>query len=103
MFFSNGFPRVLLLVAISLTSAITLAQSPETSLTQNHKASTTAKAATIVTEAGAISGVRDGGLSVYKGVPFAAPPVGDLRWRAPAPVAHWTGTRKADEIGRASC
>jgi para-nitrobenzyl esterase len=101
MFFSNGFPRVLLLVAISLTSAITLAQSPETSLTQNHKASTTAKAATIVTEAGAISGVRDGGLSVYKGVPFAAPPVGDLRWRAPAPVAHWTGTRKADAFAPA--
>ncbi len=36
---------------------------------------------------------------VFKGVPYAAPPVGDLRWRAPKPAAHWDGTRKADEFG----
>src|SRR5580658_7607961 len=36
---------------------------------------------------------------VFKGIPFAAPPVGDLRWRAPKPAAHWEGTRKADEFG----
>ncbi|HXC22869.1 MAG TPA: carboxylesterase family protein, partial [Steroidobacteraceae bacterium] len=41
-----------------------------------------------------ISGVREGGLSVYKGVPFAAPPLGELRWRPPSPSRHWTGTRK---------
>jgi para-nitrobenzyl esterase len=50
----------------------------------------------VVTESGSVSGVREGGLSVYKGVPFAAPPIGDLRWRPPARVAPWTGTRKAD-------
>ena len=38
------------------------------------------------TEYGAISGVHENGMSVYKGVPFAAPPTGDLRWRAPARV-----------------
>ena len=32
---------------------------------------------------------------VFKGVPFAAPPVGDLRWRAPKPVVPWQGARKA--------
>ena len=32
---------------------------------------------------------------VFKGIPFAAPPVGDLRWRAPKPAAHWDGVRKA--------
>jgi para-nitrobenzyl esterase len=36
---------------------------------------------------------------VFKGVPFAAPPTGDLRWRAPKPAAHWDGVRKADEFG----
>ncbi len=36
---------------------------------------------------------------VFKGIPYAAPPVGDLRWRAPKPAAHWEGTRKADEFG----
>jgi para-nitrobenzyl esterase len=40
-----------------------------------------------------IRGTRNG-LSVYKGIPFAAPPVGDLRWRAPVHAATWTGTRK---------
>jgi para-nitrobenzyl esterase len=48
-----------------------------------------------VTESGRISGMSDSGLSIYKGVPFAAPPIGELRWRAPAPVASWTGTRSA--------
>jgi len=35
---------------------------------------------------------------VFKGIPYAAPPVGDLRWRAPKPAAHWEGTRKAAEF-----
>jgi len=38
----------------------------------------------VVTESGTISGVNADGLSVYRGVPFAAPPVGGLRWRARA-------------------
>jgi para-nitrobenzyl esterase len=35
---------------------------------------------------------------IFKGIPFAAPPVGDLRWRAPQPAAHWEGVRKADQF-----
>jgi len=35
---------------------------------------------------------------VFKGIPYAAPPVGELRWRAPQPVALWQGVRKADEF-----
>jgi para-nitrobenzyl esterase len=50
----------------------------------------------VVTESGSVTGVREGELSVYKGVPFAAPPIGDLRWRPPARVAPWTGTRETD-------
>src|ERR1051325_11544313 len=47
---------------------------------------------------GDIAGVPalDPGVTVFKGVPFAAPPVGDLRWRAPQPPAPWQGVRKAD-------
>ena len=55
----------------------------------------------VVTESGAISGIREGGLSIYKGVPFAAPPVGELRWRAPVRVVSWTGTRNADAFAPA--
>jgi hypothetical protein len=36
---------------------------------------------------------------VFEGVPFAAPPVGALRWQAPQPAAPWTGVRKADQFG----
>ena len=46
-------------------------------------------------------GVSANGLSVYKGIPFAAPPVGDLRWRAPVRSAPWTGIRKADAFAPA--
>ena len=41
----------------------------------------------------------DPSVRVFRGVPFAAPPVGDLRWKAPQPVAAWKGVRKADEWG----
>jgi para-nitrobenzyl esterase len=39
------------------------------------------------------------GIRSFKGIPFAAPPVGDLRWKEPQPVANWTGVRKADHFG----
>jgi para-nitrobenzyl esterase len=55
----------------------------------------------VLTEGGKISGGRANGLSVYKGVPFAAPPVGDLRWRPPQHAAPWTGTRKASAFAPA--
>ncbi|WP_421737367.1 carboxylesterase/lipase family protein [Caulobacter sp.] len=38
------------------------------------------------------------GIKAYKGVPYAAPPIGDLRWRAPAPVVAWTGERRTDRF-----
>ncbi len=53
------------------------------------------------TESGLLSGVpgRDASITVFKGVPFAAPPVAELRWKAPAPVTPWQGVRKADQFG----
>jgi para-nitrobenzyl esterase len=41
----------------------------------------------------------DPSVRVFRGVPFAAPPVGDLRWKAPQPVSAWEGVRKADQWG----
>ncbi len=53
------------------------------------------------TDGGLVEGTAEDGLTVYRGIPFAAPPTGELRWRAPQPAAKWTGVRKADAFGRA--
>ena len=50
-------------------------------------------------ESGDLEGVVDEGVVSFKGIPFAAPPVGDLRWRPPQPAAPWTGARQAAEFG----
>jgi len=39
------------------------------------------------------------GVRIFKGIPFAQPPAGDLRWREPQPVKNWTGVRNADQFG----
>src|ERR1700692_2022868 len=46
-------------------------------------------------ESGAVQGAYANGLSIYKGVPYAAAPLGELRWREPQPVRAWKGVRKA--------
>lgn len=62
-----------------------------------HAYATTAPMATI--DSGKISGAIDDGVASWKGIPFAAPPVGALRWRPPAPAAAWAGVRPATEYG----
>ena len=52
------------------------------------------------TTAGIAEGLREDGLAVFKGLPYAAPPVDALRWRAPQPAKPWQGVRKADAFGR---
>ncbi|MBI1330877.1 MAG: carboxylesterase family protein [Alphaproteobacteria bacterium] len=54
-----------------------------------------ARAATVQTDAGRVRGVEEDGLSIFKAIPFAAPPVGPLRWHAPDPVKPWPGVRDA--------
>jgi len=58
----------------------------------------------VTTEAGVVasSKVEATGVTAFKGIPYAAPPVGELRWRAPQNVAAWKGVRTAEEFG-ASC
>jgi len=52
-------------------------------------------------EGGLLQGAVEDGLRVYRGIPYAAPPVDDLRWRPPQPAPKWEGVRAADQFGRA--
>jgi len=54
---------------------------------------------TVRIESGLIEGVREGDITVYKSIPFAAPPVGSLRWKAPERALPWKGVRPADSFG----
>ena len=51
------------------------------------------------TPEGELRGMRGAGVRAFLGVPYAVPPVGELRWRAPRPVQPWAGTRDATRIG----
>lgn len=53
----------------------------------------------VETSRGIVRGAALDGVTVFKGIPFAAPPVGDLRWRAPQEPGAWTGVRDATEFG----
>jgi len=53
------------------------------------------------TQAGLVQGTVENGVTVYKGVPFAAPPVGPLRWRAPQLPKPWVGVKAADRFAPA--
>jgi para-nitrobenzyl esterase len=56
----------------------------------------------VITDAGTVDGIIDSasGVAVFRGIPYGAPPIGNLRWRAPQPAAHWKGVRDATHLGK---
>ncbi len=53
----------------------------------------------VTTANGIVEGINDSGVDIFLGIPFAQPPVGDLRWKPPQPVKDWSGVLKADQFG----
>ena len=65
-------------------------------------AACTPKNPIVTVEGGKIQGTVTDGIAVYKGIPFAAAPVGELRWKAPQPVVPWDGVLVCDHFGAPS-
>ena len=57
----------------------------------------------VTIEWGMVRGTAEGGLISFKGIPFAQPPVGALRWRTPQPVKPWQGVRNASKFAPMLC
>lgn len=74
--------NILFAILFMFTTGICIAQQP----------------APVKVEQGLLQGISEDGLNVYRGIPFAAPPVGDLRWKAPQPAAKWDGIKQADKF-----
>jgi len=79
-----------MMMAVTITAATTLSASA---------AARGSDALQVTIDSGTIAGDEEAGARSWKGIPFAAPPVGPLRWRAPQPVTPWAGVRPATAYG----
>src|SRR4030042_1927865 len=80
-----------LLIALVLLSTIAVSCAPAPVAIQDP----------IKIDTGQISGTTVGDIHVYEGIPFAAPPMGDLRWKPPQPAASWQGVKDCTKFGSA--
>ena len=94
----NGVRAARLVVCLACVGAAlapAAAQSPATAV------ASLVDTSVIHTASGPIEGLSEGGVLSFKGIPYAAPPVGELRWREPQPAAPWQAVRKAHAVGPA--
>ncbi|QKZ15747.1 carboxylesterase/lipase family protein [Spirosoma sp. KUDC1026] len=88
MFFKSSPTLRLFLASLFVSAVLAFTAAPDPS-------------APVPVTGGRVSGTlnKAGDIRIYRGIPFAAPPVGALRWKAPQPVKPWSGVRKCDAFG----
>jgi para-nitrobenzyl esterase len=89
----------LLAATAAVTGLAVLSQNATATATRSP---TTEDAPVVVTDTGAVRGVAVGGGLAYRGLPYAAPPVGQLRWKPPQPADKWSGVRDGSQFGPSS-
>jgi para-nitrobenzyl esterase len=93
------------LTAVALATTILLCSIAVNAFYQNESGQTAAASQTdpVKTDSGYVSGTIIGGagkeVRIFKGIPYAAPPVGNLRWKPPQPVTPWQGVKKCTSFG----
>src|SRR5277367_2105226 len=87
-------PRVLAAWHGSIVVAVTFVM-----LAMPARPASAAEPVRIKVRSGVLVGTLDSGVESFKGVPYATPPVGALRWTLPRPAAAWAGERAADDFG----
>src|SRR6266849_1713228 len=106
----NSFPQeknsffevvacIALVIALSMTVACGVADAKSQSATESYSVDINSSRTVVHTHSGYVQGVVQGNLLVFRGIPYAAPPVGNLRWRPPQPPATWPGVRDASSFG----
>jgi len=86
-------------VALAAAAAVPTAALAGSSTQSRDGANYAGKYPVVATDKGRVRGEADSMVTSYKGIPFAAPPVGELRWEAPQPAKKWSGVRDATEFG----
>ena len=97
--------RPRLIMAVAAAAALVLSScSGDGSSSQGYQGEDTFQYSTsgcpqVKVQQGVLEGTLESGIKIFRGIPFADPPVGDLRWKAPQPVQPWTGVREAKKFG----
>jgi len=100
---SRNLWRALVPVAtIALAGLIVAGQAGAANAALKVDTASAAGASVVKTEGGVIRGVDVNGSVAFRGIPYAAPPVGELRWKPPQPAAKWAGVRDGSQFGPSS-
>jgi para-nitrobenzyl esterase len=94
---SPGIGRRRIICGLAMAAVLATGQAPAADAPAADKS--VANKNVVNVDTGAIQGAPDGDAVAFKNIPYAAPPVGDRRWRSPAPAEAWTGVRDATRYG----
>jgi len=86
-------------VQAALSFTIRVSDATSQTATQSYTVNITSSPTIVVTQSGAVQGTVQGNILAFRGIRYAAPPTGNLRWRPPQPAASWSGVKDSSSFG----